>query len=70
MTFKFSAVMDRWIATGSLKRKETEAEVTKNEEIDSESDASMSQIHHKKTKKRRVKRKYCESYLALGRLSK
>ena len=54
--------MDRWIATGSLKR----TEVSDNEEIDSESEASTSQIPNKKTKKRRVKRKYYESYLALG----
>ncbi|XP_078127386.1 zinc finger BED domain-containing protein 5-like [Sander vitreus] len=56
--------MDRWMATDSLKRKE--AEVTNNEEIENESEASMSQIPHKETKKRRVKRKYYESYLTLG----
>ena len=61
--------IDRWMATGSLKRKE--AEVTNNEEIDRESGASTSHKKilinpHKKKKKRRVKRKYYESYLALG----
>ena len=56
--------MDRWMAKGSLKRKE--GEVTNIEEIDSESEASTSQIPHKETKKRRVKRKYWKSYLELG----
>ena len=56
--------INRWVATDFLKRKE--AEVTRNTEIDSESQASTSQIPHKETKKRRVKRKYYESYLAFG----
>ena len=51
------------MATGSLKRKEADNfSSTNNEELDSES----GQIPHKGTKKRRVKRKYYESYLALG----
>ena len=50
---KFSAQnhkMDRWMATGSLKRKE--AEVNNKEEIDSEPGASTRQIPNKETKKR------------------
>jgi len=54
--------MDRWLASGSLKRKE----ITVNEDNESELEASTSQIRQKTTKKRKIKRKYIENYLELG----
>ena len=56
--------MDRWLASGSLKRKEVN--VTVNEDNASESEASTSQILQKKTKKGKIKRKYNGNYLELG----